>query len=1210
MRMLLVILLSLLSASVSQNIDEVPSVELTDLESPLSNETTEQNPGSANEYDQEFATPTIQDTSEVEIIENSGEVFEDERSDGTCGSPIVISNTLVDGKKNTEYEVGTELTYSCEFGYATDGANHISRCVVLREGDKPTWTDPDIMCIPRSCGDPGFVLNAHRIGSRFTFPNQVSFECDDGYELMGSGIRYCQVSGRWSGSLPSCKKIFCEQPFHPENGRVFFTSLEYGSQLKYECETGFILKNYQTRTCSENGTWTGPEPLCLDAQCEMPSAPKHGFVELLGGNPRVGSIAIYKCEDERILVGSTTSKCLEIGEWTFPTPKCVEPCIVPDVQHGKIGRYATKRWNRQKVYTELPVGTSFKDGEELYLKCDNQYEPLGRNKQEEKVICEKGQWLETPTCEPAKCRSQPPDMQNGKAANINREHTGYVVYYCANNFKKTKYGNVTCRFGTWEGIPPTCTDRRCYVDKLQFPGLVKGRKNIYKHREVFRFECEKGYDVTESEKKLVCNEGTWKGNLPPCKAASCVTSPPSIKNGRIKSYSELHSSFVSYECEEDYFLQSSSNVQCLFGEWKGNPPLCKDARCYFQNLKFKNGMTVPFKDPVLNGEVIEVKCAAGYSVTLSVKPPWCSNGLWTEYGTSPCKPNNCPVHQINNGAFTKRLAKVVWRWNGRVTEYEYVMETIGTTKPAEERLYVSCLYPFTFQGRNDNDVQVVCSGGRWTPTPACLPLGYHYEKESLAERVTNHSIAMSSSTSTTTSPNRQPTFLSTINSATDFESTETPTAERKPSEVCNCLYEGSDDLVAYSGNESLKAGSKVRLNASVRFHCFHFGYHRFMGSREIICKNCRPWHSSEYPSCVVPVRGDVIINLDSNQKILPGGILTIDQGADVKFYCISNGIADYPSWTTTVPDQLLSFKSLDQSDGYDTYLNTLSIHNASPRHNGFYRCSVSGNRAREIQICIHAKCKMFDESEEFNIHYDNKQEINSSVLFTCKNSNTKLEGPNLLTCLSNGEWSGHPPRCVSKGCPQLPETGTMLITYSPEDRARGSTATFHCFQPSVRKGNSFIKCLPNGEWSGVVPTCTLPSCQMEKLFEHVPENVVPNMINVTNGTLPYGFELQLTCEGDLRLTEPATAKCGRNGDWEVPKVSCVPGCTSIQVPADSNLIIDPERAFYRFGEFVSLYCNPGHVLSAEVERLMCLRDGWSENTIPTCVDPSSLTEVV
>ena len=66
---------------------------------------------------------------------------------------------------------------------------------------------PSILCPAVNCGDPGTPSH----GSREPDPvitelsNVVRYSCDEGYELLGSQERTCQVSGEWSGALPTCR---------------------------------------------------------------------------------------------------------------------------------------------------------------------------------------------------------------------------------------------------------------------------------------------------------------------------------------------------------------------------------------------------------------------------------------------------------------------------------------------------------------------------------------------------------------------------------------------------------------------------------------------------------------------------------------------------------------------------------------------------------------------------------------------------------------------------------------------------------------------------------------------------------------------------------------------------------------------------------------------------------------------------------------------
>lgn len=55
-------------------------------------------------------------------------------------------------------------------------------------------------------------------------------------------------------------------------------------------------------------------------------------------------------------------------------------------------------------------------------------------------------------------------------------------------------------------------------------------------------------------------------------------------------------------------------------------------------------------------------------------------------------------------------------------------------------------------------------------------------------------------------------------------------------------------------------------------------------------------------------------------------------------------------------------------------------------------------------------------------------------------------------------------------CSELKGTDLLLISYT-NDRKIGSKATFHCFAPGQRSGESFAECLENGTWSNQTPNC-------------------------------------------------------------------------------------------------------------------------------------------
>ena len=58
------------------------------------------------------------------------------------------------------------------------------------------------------CGDLSAPLNGSLQGSLTTFPNVVTFSCDEGFIREGSASRMCQANGSWSGMNTFCRGVY------------------------------------------------------------------------------------------------------------------------------------------------------------------------------------------------------------------------------------------------------------------------------------------------------------------------------------------------------------------------------------------------------------------------------------------------------------------------------------------------------------------------------------------------------------------------------------------------------------------------------------------------------------------------------------------------------------------------------------------------------------------------------------------------------------------------------------------------------------------------------------------------------------------------------------------------------------------------------------------------------------------------------------------
>ncbi|XP_054720057.1 sushi, von Willebrand factor type A, EGF and pentraxin domain-containing protein 1-like [Uloborus diversus] len=1070
--------------------------------------------------------------------------------DPICGPPLEVEHSQPNVTKD-DHPVGSEISYICDFGYLTEGNLKSSRCVLVENEQRAEWTEPKITCMPRSCGDPGFVPNAQQIGFLFTFPHEVQFQCDEGYKLIGPDKRFCLASGQWSGKLPYCQRINCNRPKDPENGQAVYSSLEYGSVLRYTCDKGYILSNKEPRTCSEDGTWTGSEGACNEGRCDFPQAPAFGSVELLGAEPKIGSIAVYSCDPGRTLNGAEKAKCQETGEWNVDAPECLEPCKALQVDHGRIGRYVPRRrYSNQLIFEKIAIGTLLKDGEKLFLHCDSGYDPAGTTDWQKMFICREGRWSDDPRCEPAACRVTPPGTRNTAVVSINETHGGKVTYMCKEDFEEAKPGNVYCHLGEWKGSPPACRDTRCYLKELSFTGLLKSERVYLRSGETFEPECAVGFNLARAENHLVtCTGGKWQGHFPPCVVAPCLQQPPLTPHGSVSNPkpSYLHSSRPVYECDEFYFEKVPSTVQCLYGNWTGSPPSCLDSSCYIENLREKTGVDTSTVTVTRSRERIVVWCLDGYRIKSNA--PICINGEWKEAQSSPCKESPCFAETVSNGALTEQeVVRGFLGWSSKV-----VFKKMMIGSPQRKPVFLTCDKGYGFRGhQRANNIPLQCLKGKWHPQPVCLTIGSKYEEPTTqtfpsisGRKLSTSSVLRSIMTTSTTS---KPTSV--------FQDTDSENKDLVTAPSCFCEYPLEDkDVVAHAEDQLLKFGSLVRKGSTVYFHCLNVGYSRLVGPTKIICEDCGKWEATSLPFCQDPKSGDTEIAFARNVRVTPEGYLQIQKGDSVRFHCLPHGVAEYPVWSGPKGVRVSVFNQEVLVNGLSVPSTNLDVLNASAEHEGTYSCRIKRFQPNNVTLIV-----------------------------------TDLVGNTLNSSEIN--------------CAKLEEDELLRITYSL-GLSVSSRAAFHCITGAIRKGASYALCQPNGTWSQALPTCEIMAqqniamqhCSLDDLQRALPQGANHTAVN---DTLPAGYSTLITCEDNLLLSGRPEATCLKNGTWDFDDVECISGCALLDIPQDSKIIIDPTQENYEVGDLVTFDCPAGHVLTPNIELMMCLEKGWSNINIPEC----------
>ncbi|XP_053771503.1 apolipoprotein R isoform X2 [Desmodus rotundus] len=113
------------------------------------------------------------------------------------------------------------------------------------------------------CSYPPLIAHGRYIQkSSYIFqPKEATYECDEGYTLVGEATLSCSNS-RWSAPAPRCKAL-CPNP-EVEHGKVFGDKDQFveSESVTIQCDSGYTVVGPQNITCLESHTWYPEVPKC------------------------------------------------------------------------------------------------------------------------------------------------------------------------------------------------------------------------------------------------------------------------------------------------------------------------------------------------------------------------------------------------------------------------------------------------------------------------------------------------------------------------------------------------------------------------------------------------------------------------------------------------------------------------------------------------------------------------------------------------------------------------------------------------------------------------------------------------------------------------------------------------------------------------------------------------------------------------------------
>ncbi|XP_069718603.1 complement factor H isoform X2 [Phaenicophaeus curvirostris] len=704
-----------------------------------------------------------------------------------------------------EYSFGQVINFECKAKYRLVGSKEII-CSSNGKWDSDVPQCQEIICdVPKI--EHGFVLSQKK---SYKESEQLQFGCDEGYVYKERANVQCTESG-WNPT-PYCTEIVCSPPrvpngsFRPEEDRYVV-----GGIITIQCNPGYHFKTLTGKTtseCTKNG-WV-PDPGCVQKPCDYPVI-ENGMlsrsVEYYRNYyfpMRFGQHIHYHCNrgySSPQGEGWVTSVCSEMG-WT-PEPKCLKNCEVKHLENGYFlhnHKYVYKEGERVKYRCNIDYHTEHEDGEVTCTKndwsppprcvrkkkCqniyfDNGYSTSGKNTfnlqeevtyrchtgfvtvegQETGVIqCQENGWTPSPKCIKS-CEKPHCEILNYHANKTVFMPEDTIEYACLEGYQTANNmptGTTRCGIdGQWSPVPK-CLAIEC--EMLTLPnGDFSPKEGKYRNGDVVKFTCANNY-VRVGPASTQCYYFGWFPSPPVCKVNARGCGPPpevtnaSVLGGSVEQY--RHGDRKEYECNIEFKLVGSKEIECVEGQWSP-PPSCIEDKMPCGSPSSIPNVVLHQEDQTefLHGDEVLCGCKqdSGNSRKMKIK---CLNGEWKPLPLCADPSPQCvlPTHVrlVRNTRLhktkkeaefhgvisyrctsadksVKEAACVSGKWSPEIecTAEETTCPpppqvpgaqqiTVGRKYKHGSKIAFSCLESFQLIGLNE----ITCIEGKWQSPPYCL----------------------------------------------------------------------------------------------------------------------------------------------------------------------------------------------------------------------------------------------------------------------------------------------------------------------------------------------------------------------------------------------------------------------------------------------------------------------------------------------------------
>ncbi|XP_017574246.1 sushi, von Willebrand factor type A, EGF and pentraxin domain-containing protein 1 isoform X1 [Pygocentrus nattereri] len=231
-------------------------------------------------------------------------------------------------------------------------------------------------------------------------------------------------------------------------------------------------------------------------------------------------------------------------------------------------------------------------------------------------------------------------------------------------------------------------------------------------------------------------------------------------------------------------------------------------------------------------------------------------------------------------------------------------------------------------------------------------------------------------------------------------------------------------------------------------------------------------------------------------------------------------------------------------------------HTSRPGSTDISDCVCKDGYTLHNNTCQAVMCEALSPPENgFFIQNVCNNQYNSACGVRCM-PGYELQGNSIRLCQADGTWSGAPPICTVRSCPVLSPPQHGALNCSEGGSPYSLECTVRCQQGYRLEGRAKLTCLSNSQWSGPPPRCVEVRCPPIISPKHM--RVSPPACG--ERAMRSGATCRLTCRRGYRLQGNAEARCLLSGEWShnLLKSACADAEPPwIQCPG--NVIVDTDE---------------------------------------------------